>query len=356
MIIESISLKNFRNHSFISYDFCPNLNILTGPNTAGKTNIAEAIYYLSLARSFRTGEDNDLIQKGKDRAEINATCREGDLKRKIRIVITETGKQVFINGKSVSKISELSNCMNVLLFEPKDVMFFRGSPKVRRNFIDVNLSKKSVQYLDYITRYNKVLKERNDLLKSDKIDPVLLETTTEMLAKLSGPIVSYRQMYFKDINDILIKITRALTGEEGKLEIHYKPFVEYSKSFQKEAIEAFKRAEERDLSQKVTTIGVHREDFSISLNGRDIGEFGSQGENRLVAIALKLSPYFLIDATDKRPVIVLDDVMSELDLNHRRRLIQFVKKFDQVFITATKLEVEGAAQYQIKKKEQKEVF
>ena len=356
MIIENISLKNFRNHNYLTYDFSENLNILTGPNAAGKTNVVEAIYYLSLARSFRTSEDNALIKKGKDRAEINATCREGELKRKIRIVITETGRQIFINGKTISKISELSTCMNVLLFEPKDVLFFKGSPKARRNFLDINLSKKSLRYLDYISRYNKVLKDRNDLLKSDKIDPVLLDTTTEMLVKLSGPIVSYRQMYFKDINDILIKITRALTGVKGKLEIHYKPFVEYGKDFQKDALEAFKRAKERDLSQKVTTIGIHREDFSIALNGRDIGEFGSQGENRIVALALKLSPYFLIEDKEKRPVVVLDDVMSELDLEHRKRLIQFVKKFDQVFITATKLEVEGASHYQIKKQEQKEVF
>ena len=356
MVIKTLSLKNFRNHSYLSYEFSPNLNVLTGPNAAGKTNVVEAIYYLSMARSFRTAEDIDLIQKGKDRAEIDATCAEGDLNRKIRIVITEAGKQVFINGKSISKISELSNCMNVLLFEPKDVLMFKGSPKVRRNFLDINLSKKSQPYLDYITRYNKVLKDRNDLLKSGNVDPVLLETTTEMLVKLSGPIVSYRQMYVKDINDILIKITRALTGEEGKLEINYKPFIEYGKDFQKEALEAFKRAEERDLHQKATTIGVHREDFSISLNGRDIGDFGSQGENRIVALALKLSPYFLIDDKEKRPVIVLDDVMSELDLAHRQRLIKFVKKFDQVFITATKLEVDGASQYQIKKKEKKEVF
>ena len=351
MIIENITLKNFRNHNYLTYDFSNNLNILTGDNAAGKTNVVEAIYYLSMARSFRTVEDTDLIAKGKDRAEIDATCREGELKRKIRIIILESGKQIFINGKKITKLSDLSKCMNVLLFEPKDVMFFKGPPKARRSFIDINLSKQSLQYLDYISRYNQVLKERNELLKSDKVDETLLETTTEMLVKLSGPIVSYRQMYVKDINDILIKITRALTGVEGKLEIVYKPFVEYGKDFQKNALEAFKRAEERDLHGKATSIGVHREDFSICLNGRDIGQFGSQGENRIVAIALKLSPYFLIDDKDKRPTVVLDDVMSELDKAHGVRLIKFLQKLEQVFITATNLKVEGAAQYQIKTKE-----
>ena len=355
MLIKNLTLKNFRNHAYLSYDFSPNLNILTGRNASGKTNVVEAIYYLSLARSFRTTEELDLIQKGKSHAEIIAKCAEGDIERKIRIVITENGKQIFINNKPISKISELSSCVNVLLFEPRDVMLFRGSPKARRSFLDINLSKKSQPYLDYISRYNKILEERNRILKEEKVDPILLETTTEMLVKLSGPIVSYRQMYVKDINDILNKITRALTGESGKLEITYKPFVEFTKDFQKDAMNAFKRAEDGDLHKKVTSIGIHREDFSISLNGRDIGQFGSQGENRIVALALKLSPYFLIEDKDKRPIVVLDDVMSELDTTHRQRLIKFVKKFEQAFITATKLEVEGAAQYQIKK-EKKEDF
>ena len=355
MIVKTLTLKNFRNHSFISYDFSDKLNILTGPNAAGKTNVVEAIYYLSLARSFRTSEDVDLILKGKDKAEIYAVCAEGQLDRKIRIIISEAGKQVFINNKPISKLSELSNCMNVVLFEPKDVMLFRGLPKARRNFIDINLSKKSQPYFDYITRYNKVLKERNELLKSDNVDPVLLETTTEMLVKLSGPIVSYRQMYVKDINDILNKITRALTGDSRKFELHYNPYVRYDDNFLNNARNAFKRAEESDFKHKQTSIGTHREDISISLNGRDIATYGSQGENRIAALALKLSPYFLIEDKDKKPIVVLDDVMSELDPKNQERLIKFLRKFNQVFITGTKLDIPDCNHLLINK-QTKEVF
>ena len=347
MLVKSLTLKNFRNHSFVTYDFQPGMNILTGLNAAGKTNIVEAINYLSIAKSFRTDEEKELIQDSKSTAEINAVCSEGNINRKIKIVITREGRSISINGKPATR-SGLIRYINILLFEPRDVLLFRGSPKNRRSFLDVNLAKKSQPYLDYLSRYNKVLKERNDILKSDNVDPVLLEATTEMLAKLSGPIVSYRQLYVKDINDILIKITRALTGVQGKLEVIYKPFIDYDDDFQKKALEAFKRAEERDLHQKATSIGVHREDFSICLNGRDIGQFGSQGENRIVAIALKLAPYFLIEDKDKKPVVVLDDVMSELDEAHGERLIKFLKKFEQVFITATSLNVADAAQYQIK--------
>ena len=355
MVVNSLSIKNFRNHNYLSFDFAKGLNIITGSNAIGKTNIVEAIYYLSLARSFRGVDDIDLIEKGRDVSEIEAVVSEGVLTRKIKITINQDGRKVNINGKPISKLSELAKVTNVVLFEPKDVLLFRGSPKERRNFLDINLSKKSAPYLDYISRYEKVLKERNELLKTDKIDKVLLDTTTEMLVKLSGPIVNYRTMYLKDITDILNKITRALTGEENQVEIIYKPFVEYGPDFQSKAKEAFKRAEEGDLHRKATSIGVHREDFSISLNGRDIAMFGSQGENRIVALALKISPYFLIEDKDKRPIVVLDDVMSELDQTHRQRLIAFLKKLDQVFITATKLEVEGASHYRIKGKS-KEVF
>ena len=337
------------------FDSKPPCNVITGDNAVGKTNIVEAIYYLSLARSFRTSEDVDLIKKNQDKAEIEAVITEGEITRKIKVVITRTGRVVLINNKSISKLSELSKCVNVILFQPKDVMLFSGPPKERRNFLDISISKKSSIYLDYISRYEKVLKERNDLLKADQLNQTLLDVTTELLVKLSGSIISYRQMYVKDINDILNKITRALTGEKGKFEIKYYPFVQYDANFNENAKKAFKRAEESDFKHKQTSIGIHREDISISLNGRDIAAFGSQGENRIAALALKLSPYFLIDDNDKRPIIVLDDVMSELDKTHQERLIKFLRKFNQVFITATKLDIPDCNHLLINK-QAKEVF
>ncbi len=355
MLIKKISLKNFRNHNSLSFDFSDHLNVLTGLNAVGKTNVVEAIYYLSLGRSFRTNEDIELINKNHEKAEIDAVILEGELTRKIKIIITKTGRMVMINSKSISKLSELSKCVNVILFQPKDVQLFSGPPRDRRNFLDISISKKSSIYLDYISRYEKVLKERNDLLKSDNIDQTLLDVTTELLIKLSGSIISYRQMYVKDINDILNKITRALTGEKGKFELKYYPFVAYDADFIENAKKAFKRAEESDLKHKQTSIGIHREDISISLNGRDIASFGSQGENRIAALALKLSPYFLIEDKDKKPIIVLDDVMSELDHNNQERLIKFLRKFNQVFITGTKLDIPDCNHLLINSKT-KEVF
>ena len=355
MLIKKIGLRNYRNHHSLSFDFSEHLNVITGDNAVGKTNIVEAIYYLSLARSFRTSEDTDLIKKNQDKAEIEAVITEGEITRKIKVVITRTGRAVLINNKNISKISELSKCVNVILFQPKDVMLFSGPPKERRNFLDISISKKSTIYLDYISRYEKVLKERNDILKANELNQTLLDVTTELLVKLSGSIISYRQMYVKDINDILNKITRALTGEKGTFELKYYPFIPYDVNFNENAKKAFKRAEESDFKHKQTSIGIHREDISISLNGRDIATFGSQGENRVAALALKLSPYFLIDDNDKRPIIVLDDVMSELDKTHQERLIKFLRKFNQVFITATKLDIPDCNHLLINK-QAKEVF
>ena len=349
MFVKSLSVRNFRNHTYKDLEFSPGLNLISGVNASGKTNIVEAIYYLSLARSFRGVDDEDIIYRSSEYAEIDSLVVEGSLKRKIHIIITKKGRSVLVNGKKVSKLSDLSKCVNVLLFEPKDVLLFRGTPKERRNFLDINLSKQFPIYLEYISRYEKALRQRNELLKSGNYDQKLLDTVTEMLVKYSGPIIKYRAMYVKDINDILIKITRALTGVKEKIEIHYRPFVSDTSDFDKVALEAYNRALESDLKHKATSIGIHREDISVSLNGKDIGTFGSQGENRLVALALKISPYFMVKDEDKKPVIVLDDVMSELDEEHQTRLIKFLKNFSQVFITGTELNIDGATHIQLNK-------
>ena len=347
MIVKTLGIRNFRNHVLGEYEFGDGLNIITGPNASGKTNIVEAIYYLSLARSFRGVEDADIINHKSEISQIDAVVVEGSIKRNIRILITKRGRSVLVNGKKVSRLSELSKCVNVLLFEPKDVMLFRGSPKERRNFLDINLSKQFPIYLEYISRYEKALKQRNEILKSGNIDKNLLDASTETLVKYAGPIINYRAMFVKDINDILIKITHALTGVRDKIEITYRPFVNMSSDYQSIALEAFNRSLESDLRHKATSIGIHREDISVSLNGKEIGTYGSQGENRLVALALKLSPYFLITDKDRKPVVVLDDVMSELDPKHREQLIKFLRKFEQVFITDTKLEIEGSTQIKL---------
>lgn len=348
MQIKKLTLTNFRNYPHQTFEFKDGINILLGKNGVGKTNVAEAIYYLSLARSFRGVDDNDLIQSGCEYGSISADVQIGSLKRIIDINLLKSGRVIKINNKPINKLSDLATTINVILFEPKDVLLFKGAPKDRRDFLNISLSKYSSSYMAAINRYNKVLKQRNDVLKAEKLDKTLLDTTTEMLIKLAGPIVQYRTNYLKDINDILIKITRALAGTHADVKINYQPFVPYDDKYEESARNMFNKALEADLKHKATSVGVHREDFSIDLFNRDIATFGSQGENRLIALALKLSPYFLIKDKDKRPIVVLDDVMSEFDEKHQDNLVQFLKKLDQVFITATKLVINGASHYEIK--------
>lgn len=350
MYISNLTLKNFRNHTYASFEFEKGLNILQGDNGVGKTNIIEAMYYLSVARSFRGVENKLLIQEGKDKSRIEASINEGRIVRDIQIDLINDIRQILVNKKPIKKLSELSKCVNVILFEPEDVFIFKGPPKDRRNFLDISLSKKSGVYLDYISRYEKVLKQRNSVLKEDNPDMTLLNTCTEMLIKLSQPIIRYRELYVEEINKVLSKIVNSLNGKEEQIELVYTPFIKNDDKFIETAKKVFEKGLENDLKKKATSIGIHREDFMCRFKGNDIALSGSQGENRIVSIGLKLAPYFLIEDEDKKPIVALDDVMSELDATHRANLIKLLENFEQVFISATSLNIKGAKIYTLKKK------
>lgn len=348
MIIRNLVLRNFRSYDFAELSFDKGLNVIVGENAEGKTNIVEAIHYLSLARSFRTAEDANLIREKSDFAAIEAEVSEGSTKKKINVVLTSSGKKVSCNGRAINRLSELSELVNVVVFEPPRVLLFKESPKARRDFLDISLSKQSSIYLEYVTKYERALRERNELLKLDKPNEVQLEIVTDLLIEVAEKVVRYREMYVEQINQVLSKIVTTIKGEQENARIRYQPFARPDASFKKNAKSAFSKALESDLRKKVTSIGPHREDFKMSLNGKDVARYGSQGENRILALALTLSPYFLIEDKDKRPIVVLDDVMSELDDENKERLISFLTKFEQVFITSTSLEVKNASVYEVK--------
>lgn len=349
MFISYLKLRNFRNHENLELNPSPKLNIIIGDNAEGKTNIVEAIHFLSLARSFRTYETADLITKGRQFATIEAGVVQESTKREIRAVLTDSTKKIMCNGKPVKKLSELSNLVNVIVFQPKDVMMFNDSPNVRRNFLDINISKKSPIYLEALMRYEKLLKERNIILKDDNPDMVQLDVITSQMIEASETIVNYRSAYVREINKMLSRIITSLKGEKEVAELIYHPFILITDSFKEKAQKAYQRGLERDLKSKATQIGVHREDITMKLNGEDIATHGSQGENRIVVIALKLCPYFLIEDKDLKPIIVLDDVMSELDKEHQKRLISFVEKLEQVFITSVNTNITNASIFEVKK-------
>ena len=350
MIVTSLTLKNFRNYDELTTEFSPGLNIIVGDNAAGKTNIVEAIQFLSLARSFRTSNILDLIKKRREFATIAVTVEQDTIKKDIVAVLAPEGKKITINGKQVAKISELAKSINVIIFEPKDTLMFKESPSVRRNFFDINISKKYPLYLDSLMVYEKLLKERNQILKEDNVDMLQLDVVTSRMVEVEKTLIEHRKKYVDQINEHLSQIISSIRGEDYKARIYYRPFMEIDDDFVSKALGAYKEALQLDLAHKVTSIGIQRDIYQLYLNGNDISKSGSQGENRIAAIALKVAPYFLSENSD-HPIVVLDDVMSELDNEHKDRLIAFLRELDQVFITSTQTDITNASIYEVTKEQ-----
>ncbi len=343
MVLTHLKLHRFRNYDSLDIDFDPKLNLILGKNGTGKSNLAEAIFYLSLARSWRTSEDRLLVKEGEEVATIEASIQEGPLNRSVSIELSKSHKRIAVNGKNVRRLSELSALTNVICFSPGDVPLFMGNPGVRRNFLDVSLAKSSLDYFTLIARYDRLLRERNAALKEASPNLRLLDVLTEQMIEVSLPLIRLRALYVNEINRVLPGILNALKGPGSSGTLVYRPFVKGDENFTENARAAFKKALESDLKHRTTSVGPHREDLSFLLNGKDLADYGSQGENRMAVLSLKLAPYFLIEDPEKKPILVLDDVASELDETHTKNLFAFIKTLGQVFVTATEIQTPDAA-------------
>lgn len=334
MIVESLTLENFRNFDSLELNFNKGINFIYGPNGSGKTNLVEAIYYLSLTRSFRTNNEDSLINLKTDNFKIKARiCRDFG-SNYVYIFKNKEGKYIEINNKNIKKISEINKSTNCLIFSPKDVNLLKDLPKERRNFMNLLISKIDDEYLKDFIQFNKILKNRNAILKENSIDLKLLNVVTKQLIEVSKKLYSFRKRYLKKLDEALKNAYSKIAKDENKLiEIVYKPIIDNLKSFEEIATRMYKDSLEEDLKKKTTTIGVHKEDFMIKVNGKNVGIYGSQGENRIATLALKLAPYYLKE--NNKPIIILDDVLSELDDKHQSNLLSMLKDFEQVFITST---------------------
>lgn len=343
MKLDSISLCSFRCYDSLDISFNEGINAILGGNGSGKSSLAEAIYYLSLGRSWRSDDDSALIAYGEEGARIEACFSEGALRRNLVFEISKQRKRVFLNEKPLRRLSELASLLNIMLFVPTDVTMFKGPPSVRRSFLDTSLVKQSKEYLSFLSEYGRLLKERNILLKSESVNLPLLDVLTQRMIEAEKGIVRYRTLYIKEANEAIRETTTKLFGENRVLQLDYSPFVKGDGEFLDLARAAHEKAKENDLFRKTTTIGVHREDFAMLLDGKDVSVYGSQGENRLAAIILKLVPYRLIKEKDKKPIAVLDDILSELDSVHEERLLALLQEQGQCFLTATKKNIIGAS-------------
>ncbi len=343
MILTSLHLLHWRGYEELELTFDRGLTVILGPNGAGKTNLAEAIGYLSLARSWRTSDDRLLISKGQERATLSAKLEEGQRKRTVEITLGKQLKKVSVNGKPCRRLSELKDFANVISFCPEDASLFLSSPSVRRSVIDVALSKEDETYFSLISTASKLLKERNLALKAPQIDRRVVDVLTDQLAEVEAPIIEKRRSYCDALNSTLPSILSSLRGVATACRLVYLPFVKEGEGLAERARNAHEQAYEADCLHHSTGNGTHREDFHFEFEGKDVALYGSQGENRICSLALKLAPYFLVEEEEKKPIVVLDDVTSELDPGHRNNLLSLLKGFSQVFLTATDLEVEGAS-------------
>lgn len=345
MKINRLVLKDFRSYESLDLSFQNNLHIIFGRNGEGKSNLIEAINYLNLARSYRVKENIHLIRKSCPECLIKANFEVFGINKDIEIEIKQKGKRISINGNPIKKVSELAKLVNIILFIPEDCNLFKSSPSDRREFLDEAISKFSPNYLDYLSHYKSSLKQRNSLLKEEVIDFNLLEVYEKQLVELGLIIDEFRDNYVKRINQVLPNLLNSLRDDDSSIMIEFNPV--FLGRSNEELLEKYVSMRNIDIASKVTNFGIQKEDFTLLFNEQDISVYGSQGENRLAALALKLAPYYLIDE-DNKPIVILDDVLSELDEKHQENLLKLVKSFKQVFITSVnKINVENATYIEV---------
>ena len=337
MKVNKIELTTFRNYK--SYTFIPNekLNIITGSNGIGKTNLVEAIYYLNLARGFKNKKDSDLVNEDANEFLISADVEFNSSTNQINIYFNKAKneKKIFVNGKPITKLVELNKYINVMLFVPSMSELFKNTPQDRRDYFNLYMSKVSEKYYENLKEYAKLLKGRNLALKQETVDKNLIRAITKRLIPLSKLIVSYRFAYVQKLNSIISAVNDQISNKKKKLELIYLPVVKLDHEFENNLKSLYENSLDKDIKFQTTSIGVHKEDFLMNIDGKDISVFGSQAENRLAVVSLVLSSYFALKEGVEKPIVILDDVLSELDETNQERLIKLTTKLSQVFITST---------------------
>lgn len=343
MRIKHLKLINFRNYSNLEIDFNKNVNIFIGENGKGKTNILESIYVLSLTKSNRFGNEDDLIKFNEEISKIEGLIENDELIKKQEVYLTRNKKQIFINNKEIRRIKDYISNFCVISFTPDDLEIIKGSPNTRRNMINIDISQLQNNYISYLNDYNHIIKMRNEYLKKMNLngnsDIRYLDVINEKMIETGIKIYEYRYRFFEKINKILPEIFKKLTNLDN-LCIQYETSVDlndfnYEKvksNYQKKVNKNFKI----ELMQGVTLTGPHRDDFSFNLNCLDMKAFASQGQQRLAIIALKISEIYLFkEDKGEYPVLLLDDIFSEIDIRKRNKVIKYLTKDIQSIITTT---------------------
>lgn len=356
MYIKKLSLNNFRNYSSSVFEFSRNVNILTGDNAQGKTNCAEAIFYLCTGYSPRATRDKQVVKYGEKSAEILgvANSKYGDIK--VGITFSSKGKEILVNDVQIKKIGELMGNINSVFFNPEELKLIKESPDDRRRFLDIALSQINKNYFYSLQKYKKVLEQRNSLLKSPDRE-VIYETLPlwdEKLAEYAEVIIKERLAFIDLLSKYAKEIHLYVTDNKEDIDVSLDSSFEVDFNDVKGSLkEALSQRYEKDIILGYTTVGPHRDDLKIKVQGEDVRIYGSQGQQRTCAITLKLSELEIFkDKLGEYPVLILDDALSELDKNRRARLLERIKNI-QTIITCTELttemlEFKGAKHFKIK--------
>lgn len=339
MYIDQLRLKFFRNYDSCNINLNPGINIFIGKNGQGKTNLLESVYFLSTTKSHRGMEDIQLIQFNQDFACIDAHVCYENQSMIYSAVIHKRGKTLCIRNQPVKKVSEFIGKINAVLFSPLDMNLFDASPKYRRRLIDVELGKMSNQYITQLNQYNHLLKERNSYLKQERVDIVLLDTITEQMMKPQLQIMKKRYLFVHQLNEYLPKLYQEMSRSDDVVQVHYLSMIDYHVDdtvMLQNLQQKFDSLKERDMLLRMTNTGIHREDISFTLNGHEVNLVASQGQKRMIVVALKLALISIIhEYTGEYPILLLDDVLSELDVEKKNNLIHLLPKEVQTIITTT---------------------
>lgn len=340
MKIINVKCRYFRNIESCNIHLNKGINVIVGKNGQGKTNFLESIYYLSTTRSFRVLKDQDLIQHGKELSKIEASIIDNEILKNLACVIHSKGKTCFIGNQQISKTSEFAGKLNAILFAPSDLEIFYASPKVRRRLMDVEIGKIDSYYSFQLNRYNRLMKERNSSLKMEKIDHDILDALEEQMIDAEKIIIEKRLNFIHFINNHLSSLYHSLSGENNRITCQYKGIVEcIDDNFFEEQRKKFKETRQRDWILKVTTHGIHRDDLSFEMDGNILDHVASQGQRRMTVLSLKLAFIsYVIEKTGRKPILLLDDVLSELDSEKRKNLFNSIPEGIQTIITTTELD------------------
>ena len=340
MWINKIKVNNFRNYDNEEIELNKNINIFYGENAQGKTNIIEAIFLSSMGKSFRAKKDKEMIKLSENRAMIEILFNKKDRDGKIKIEL-QNKKNVYLNGIKLKKLSELLGNINIVIFTPDDINILKGGPQNRRRFLDIMISQLKPNYMYNLNLYLKTLEQRNNYLRQIKEynkDENLLEIWDEKLAEYAFNIYNYRNEFINKIKNKIKNIHSEITNNKEKIEIEYLTECESKEKY----LKLLKDRRKLDIIKGYTTKGIHRDDFIIYINKKELNIYGSQGQHRTAILSLKLSELNIIyEETGEYPILLLDDFMSELDEKRRNHFLEKIEK-TQVIITCTdKIDIEN---------------